>query len=96
MGGSFGKSSIIFVLNPSRLDLYLSGCNLSRLTFNVVTVTIALWKSDIPVSKVKQLLKLFELLAKKRFIQEGLSKFLCWLQSAFIFVSLVSIINLFV
>ena len=35
---------------------------------------MSLWKSDIPIFKVKQLLKLFEQLAKKQSIQDGLSK----------------------
>ena len=70
-----------------------------------IIVTISFWKSDRPVSKVKQSSKHFELLVKNKSIQEGFLTFLkqvgtlfgefslYWLQSAFIFASLGSTIK---
>ena len=83
---------MLYIQNFSSPYIFpILGGNLSGLTFNIVIMS--LWKSDIPVSRVKHFLKLFELFVRKRSMHEGLLKFLkqvgssfrafnlCWLQN---------------
>ena len=65
------------------LSLYsiILGGSLSGLTFNIVIMS--LWKSDIPVSRVKYFSKLFEFFIRKRSMQGGLLKFLKQIGSSF-------------
>ena len=51
--------------------------------FVFITVTVSLWKSDRPVSKVKQSSKHFELLLRNKSIQDGLLTFLKQVDSLF-------------
>ena len=71
----FDNSLLNFVpLKPLQfLYLVILGCCLGMCNF--ITVTISLWKSEIPVWKTEDFWKQFALLVKNRSMHDGFEEF---------------------